>query len=62
MVHGLPSYYTILGFTLDLGNLPAEVVAFLAALDAAPEPVDFAPPMRGTQDSVYEDGNPAVHP
>jgi hypothetical protein len=62
MVHGIPFYFTILGFILDLAVLPPEVQAYLDELDAASEPVDVAPPMRGTQDSVYDVGNPAIHP
>ena len=62
MVHGFPFYFTILGFLLDLAVLPPEVQAYMDELDAQPEPVDIAPPMRGTQDSVYDPGNPAIAP
>jgi len=62
MVHGVPFYYTILGFVLDLATLPPEVQAYMDELTAQPEPVDTAPPMTGTQNSEYGPGNPAVHP
>lgn len=60
MQHGLPNYFVTAPF--DLTVLPAEVLAFFVALDALLDPTDSAPPMRGTQDSVYDAGNPAVHP
>jgi hypothetical protein len=62
MVHGVPFYYTILGFVLDLSVLPAEVQAYMDELTAQPEPVDTSTPMHGTQDSIYDSGNPAIAP
>ena len=59
--HGRPNYYTVIG-DLDYFPDPADVIAFLLALDSLIDTPNIAPPMTGTQDSVYDPGNPAVHP
>ncbi len=61
MVHGFPNYFTV-GQVLDLAILPPEVQAYMDELTAEPDPIDSAPPMHGTQDSIYDPGNPALYP
>lgn len=60
MDHGIPNYYSTPA--VDYATLPDEVIAFLVELTNQVDPVDTAPPMRGTQDSIYDAGNPAVAP
>jgi hypothetical protein len=65
MVHGTPTYYQVVAKDLNIIANPASVQAYLDALTAKVEPKDTAPPMHGTQDSIYpptNPGNPAVRP
>jgi hypothetical protein len=61
MVHGTPNYFN-LAPELDIISFPPEVQAYMDELTAQPDPVDTAPPMHGTLDSIYDAGNPAVLP